>query len=157
VTQLTGSEGRQLHPRTDNVRIAWERAQFSQTGSSSPYELIVAPVGNPGSTTVRSTSVMSFDLEDGVLAWVEHESNALALKADDGVQTETLSLTTTTRLYSTANGNVVFGENGKLYVWSAAQGRRLLLDVLPMQVLQRDGVLFFTMGASGLAIYRTLL
>jgi Bacterial Ig domain len=157
IMQLSSGDGRHLRPRTDGLRVAWERAEHNQNIHAPPFDLIVAPVDNPGSATVRSSSMMSFDLKDGLLAWVEHDANALALKVDDGAQTETLSLTTATTLYSTANSHVIYGENGKLYTWDRAHGRRLLLDVLPKQILHRDGVVFFTTGAPDVAIHQTQL
>jgi hypothetical protein len=157
VVQVSAGGGRHLRPKTDGSRIAWEKASLSQFIHAPPFELLVAPVSNPTASSVMSTQMMSFELNDGVLAWVERASNALALRVNDSEGTTTLSHTTSTALYSTGNGHVIFGEQGKLYAWSRAQGRRLLLEILPAQVIQRDGVVFLTTGQATVTVYRVAL
>lgn len=157
IVQLSSGDGRHLRPKADASRIAWEKASIFQGTHTPPFELVVAPIDNATASTVLSTQMMSFDLKDGMLAWIERASNALALRVDDNNGTTTVSSTTSTTLYSTANGHVIFSENGKLYAWSRGQGKRLLLETLPAQVIQRDGIVFFAIGLSSVSIYRVAL
>jgi hypothetical protein len=153
ILQVSGGNSQHRRPKTDASRIAWEHTPLNQ----SSVELLVAPVGNPTASSVVSTQMTSFDLNDGVLAWVETASTAQVLRVDDGAGTTTVSTTPSTKLYSTANGQVIFSESGKLYVWSRAQGKRLLLDTLPAQVIQRDGIAFFTTGQFAVTIHHVVL
>lgn len=147
ISQITGGDAQATLPKVDQARLAWSKKLHA---GGAPH-LVVAPVGNPTATTTLTTQLQSFDLDDGVLAWLDLENE---LRVDDGSSTTTISHTPSTTLYSARNGNVIFGENGKLYVWTAAQGKRLLLDALPTLVRQRDDVVFFTTGLQNVTIYR---
>jgi hypothetical protein len=98
-----------------------------------------------------------FDLADGLLAWIEG-SSPVVLKVDDGSSVVTVATGASVRLYSSSGGSILFSESGKLYTWSPAQNKRLLLDTLPKQLVHGGNVVFFTLGgARSSTIYRTAL
>jgi hypothetical protein len=156
-TALTAGNGTNFRPRADVSRVAWEKVTSSGSWSAPPFELVVAPVGNPTASTVRSTTMTKFDLADGLLAWTEGSSPAV-LKVDDGSSDVIVATGASVQLYSTSGGSVLFRENGKLYTWSSAQNKRLLLDTLPKQLVHGGNVVFFTLGGErSSTIYRTTL
>jgi hypothetical protein len=155
VTALTTGSSQNTGPKTDGDRVAW--ASVALPSHPALAELVVAPATNPTSASVRAQSVRGWDLDDGWLAWVEDAAGTHTLKADDGITSYDVSSSVSTELYSTSSGNVIFGESGKLYAWNSTQGRRLLLDSLPTQVLQDDGIAFLAIGLTQTTIYRVAL
>lgn len=153
-TMLLVSGANVTRPSVDQSNIAWQ--------IYNPPQLVRAPLSNPTATTVLPAgSITSLEsLDDGILTWTELRqglSGPTTLLVNDGTTTTTLSNVWSTALYSAQSGTVIFGENGKLYVWTAAQGKRVLLDALPGSLVQRDNVVFFTTGASALALYQVNL
>jgi hypothetical protein len=163
-TEALSSEGAlQSAPQTDGDRVAWSnRGEPYET--APPYQLFAASATNPTTSSMVSEDMNtnSFELRDGLLAWTEFGMLVRELKVDDGSTTQTLSSVSSgsPTLYTVADGHVIFGESGKLYVWSAALGRLLLLETLPASVIQDGGVAFLQMpGQLGerTALYRVEL
>jgi hypothetical protein len=157
VVQLSGGDARHLFPVADDTRVAWRRVAFSDSLDEVPFSLVVAPASNPTSATIKSTTTHRYDVKDGLLVWLEETSNALALQVDDGNSTETIASNASTKLFATSDGQVIFGENGKLYVWSKAGERQLLLDALPRQALLDDGIAFVVTGVAARTVHRVAL
>lgn len=158
-TALTAGTGTNIRPRADVTRVAWEKVTSMGSFDAPPFELIVAPVSNPTASVVKSTTMTKFDLADGLLAWTEGVApSPSVLKVDDGSTDVTVASGATVKLYSSSGGAVLLSENGKLYTWSPAQGKRLLLDTLPKQLVHGGSVVFFTLGGDrSSTIYRTTL
>jgi hypothetical protein len=145
-TSVTSEAAMQHSVQSDGTRVAWRK--LPRGGEGLPFQLIVAPAANPASSSAVSMTADEFQLEDGLLAWTETAGGVRAsLKADDGSVTTTISSASSVELYSASGRHVIFGENGKLHVWSPGLGRRVLLDVLPKHVMQRHGVAFVVTGA----------
>ena len=115
------------------------------------------PAAGGTAATVSSTASENFQLHDGVLTWLETTSTSKALKALVNGATSTVSSMTSSVLYTTGGGFVVFGESGKTYRWNAnTKSSTLLIDAAPNQVMQSGSTLYFVMGASK-TVYRVVL
>ncbi len=130
----------QINQQTDGTRLAW---QVGPRGTKSPpYSLKVLDIAS-GIQQVLSTTMNAdptrtdsargqFYLADGLLAWGEGTTSNGAIEAWDGTTVTTVSSLGSSKLYGVGGGYVLFVEDSKLYVWSAAAGRRLLLDTTPI-------------------------
>lgn len=118
----------QLDPQTDGTTVAW------QTGPdrpfSGPFNLVAYNIATAAENTLSST-MSQFQLADGLLGWAESGSNTTLIKAYDGRTVTTISSLTSSHFYGAGGGYVLFGEDSKLYVWSAAAERQLILDAVP--------------------------
>ena len=143
---------RNLAPQTDGVRIAWSQA----TGINAPTSLVSQPLAGGAITTLSST-MTSFSLRDGVLAWAEANPTGHAVKASANGVTSTLSLRTPSSLLGTSGGKVVYGELANTYRWDAATATSsLLIEAAPDQSLVSQGVLYFVLGSAH-TLYKTSL
>ena len=107
ITPLATAAEWQLDPMTDGTRVAWES---NTTGDSTPpYSLISYDIASQAQTTL-STTMSKFQLADGILAWSESGSNTTLIKASDGTTVTTVSSLTSSVLYGTGGGYVLFGE-----------------------------------------------
>lgn len=143
-TRLTDGSARNVYTQTDGVRVAWRQFDSSNDG---PMRLLSQPLTLSQATTLSST-MTSFVLRDGVLAWIESTASSRALKVSTVSGTSTPSILSTT-LYDTASGFVVYGEAGKVFNWNAVQARAtLLLEAVPGQVLLSGQTMYFVMSSS---------
>ncbi len=161
-TKLSSGGMRNIYPQTDGQTVAWLQSPVGGNAVCTAG----AVTCNIGSTilsqavtggTVSTVSVNAnenFQLRDGVLTWMESTSTNKALKALVRGTSSTISTLTSSVLYGTSGGFVVFGEQGKVYRWSAnTHSSTLLIDAAPSQVLQGKNTLYFVMGASQ-SVYR---
>jgi len=134
--------------QTDNVRLAWGRMPHFNA-SLSQTQLVVASLANPTAQATISTAASEFTLRDGLLAWMERNSDGTAeLKVDDGISTTEITPSATSAMV-VADGRLTFQENGKVYVWQSGTAKRVVLNSLPSQaLLHDDGVGFFTRGGT---------
>jgi len=152
-TRLTQGGNRSVYVQTDGARAAWQQAPAGGNADNT-FALVTQPLAG-GAATVASSNATGALLKDGVLTWTESTATAKALKASTVVSTSTLSSLSGSTLYATGGGQVVYGELGKVYSWSAATGRSTLrLETAPSQVLISGGALVFSVGS---AVYRVAL
>ncbi|MCX7241265.1 MAG: Ig-like domain-containing protein [Burkholderiales bacterium] len=161
-TKLSGGGARNIYPQTDGQTVAWLQTPIGGATTcngvavpcSAGSTILSMPAAGGTASTVSSTASESFQLHDGVLTWLETTSTSKALKALVNGATSTVSSVTSSVLYGTGGGFVVFGELGKTYSWNAkTKSSTLLIDAAPNQVLLSGSTLYFVMGASK-AVYR---
>lgn len=152
-TRITQAGLRSVYVQTDGQRAAWQRSPVGGSNDGT-FTLMSTSLGG-GAATALSASATQFQLKDGVLAWVETVGTGRALKASSAGATRTLSALSTATLYAVGGGAVVYGEQGKAYVWNASTNQaRLLLDAVPSNVRIAGGHVLFTVGN---ALYRVAL
>ena len=164
-TKLSSGGARNIYSQTDGLTVAWLQTPIGgattcngvavpcTTGST----ILSMPAAGGTAATVSSTASENFQLHDGVLTWLETTSTSKALKALVNGATSTVSSMTSSVLYTTGGGFVVFGESGKTYRWNAnTKSSTLLIDAAPNQVMQSGSTLYFVMGASK-TVYRVVL
>jgi len=145
-TRLSSGRANNVNPRTDGLRVAW--GQFP-LGPRPPVDALVARPVTMGPTTTLSVTMESFLLRDGVLAWIESTASSRALKVSTVSGTNSLSTLSTSTLYDTASGFVVYGEAGKIYNWNAARANTtLLLEAVPRKLLVSGQTMYFVMSSS---------
>jgi len=162
-TRITNDNKRNIYPKTDGERVAWEQSPIggSATGNITLLTLGLAG-GNPATASGVATS--NFQLRDNVLAWTETAvtTNSIpqivttkAVKASTAIATATLSALTSAQLYATGSGQVVFGELGKIYSWNSnGAATTLRIESTPGSMFVTGGAMIFTMGSS---VYRVTL
>ena len=164
-TKLSGGGARNIYPQTDGQTVAWLQTPIGGATTcngvavpcSAGSTILSMPAAGGTASTVSSTASESFQLHDGVLTWLETTSTSKALKALVNGATSTVSGVTSSVLYGTGGGFVVFGESGKTYSWNAStKSSTLLIDAAPNQVLLKGSTLYFVMGASK-TVYRVAL
>jgi tRNA pseudouridine55 synthase len=107
----------------DGTRAAWQQSPVggSSDGSFALTATALSSVA-PASLAAKATS---FQLRDGVLAWVETPTTtSRALKASAGSTTSTLSSLSTATLLANGGGRVAYGEGGKTYTGEIQLGAR---------------------------------
>jgi hypothetical protein len=158
VTQMTAGGAVNSRPKTDGTRVAWERVPLPADPNVATRTLLTAPTTNPTSSAVKSPTMRDWDLADGWLAWLELNSGVRSVKVDDGSSTQTISSGSSTALQSTSAGHVAFNENDQLFTWNASQGKRLVLESVPQQLVQDDGIAFIAVGGSSstVLVYRVV-
>jgi hypothetical protein len=148
------SDGKSLYPQTDGVRVAW---QTNPQGPGAPPFTLTADDLSSSTRTTVSTSMVNFQLADGLLGWVDqtlvpqdegYVATSQAIRASDGTTTATISTVLYAPFYGSSGGYVFFEENNKLYAWSFATGRRLLFDSNPGQVRLTGKTVYFTSGST---------
>lgn len=153
-TRLSSGSGRNIYPQTDGQTVAWLQSAVGATSSST---IVSTPLSGGTVSTVSTAANQSFQLRDGVLAWIESTSTSKALKAMVNGSTSTVSSLSSTVLYGAGGGFVVYGELGKVYVWkSSSKTSQLVLDTAPNQVKLRGTTMYFVMGADK-AAYKVVL
>jgi hypothetical protein len=145
-TQLT-SDGHSIYPQTDGTSVAWESSPLS------PPLVLTTEAILSGSPAVLSTNMSNFQLNSGVLAWLEQTISAStvtaqAIKVSNGGTVSTLTNVLSSVLFGSNGGFVAYEQGGSLYDWSAAGGPVLLFDAAPSQVHLASSTLYFTNGAS---------
>jgi hypothetical protein len=153
-TRMTAEGEFNADPLTDGARVAWRRQLLTPPANSGATLFTENMFG--GQRTTVSTSMEKFLLSDGLLAWAEITAPAVrSIKASVGGSTTQISSSTTSLLYATSGGFVVYGEGGKVYSWNnVTQKSTLRLDVAPTAVMMSGSRLFFVLGPQ---IYRVLL
>jgi hypothetical protein len=147
--------------QTDGVRAAWEYSLASTptvcNATTLCYGLDVLDIAT---NTVQSISqdATQFYLANGLLGWQETSPQGGGIKVSDGTTTTVLSDRLSTRLWGVSNGHVLYQDEGKLYVWSAASGSVLLYDAVPTRAAISSGtssttVFFQTQTGAQVAIY----
>lgn len=135
--------------QADGTRLAWAdtRVEFGKTA------LRVQPSAG-ATSTIASANITNFSLRDGVLAWLDKQSNTgQKLQASTADNTSTVSSTAPgaqiTTLHGTSGGVVVYSEFGKVKSWNSADGKSALrLDGTPTEpVLLTGKVMYFVLGA----------
>jgi hypothetical protein len=166
-TLLSNTGFRSIYPQTDGIRAVWSQ-DVTSTPNGGLANLISRSVTG-GVNSTLSTSMSTYKVGGGLVAWVEGTSNTNA----QGIQTttitglkvlnangntSTISSSPTAVLYGAANGVVVYGMQNKTYTWSATTGQvaNQLIDTTPGQVLISGSTMYFTQGNS-LAVYKVTL
>lgn len=161
-TKLSNGGMRSIYPQTDGQTVAWLQSPVggntvctAGTATCPAGSTILSQAVAGGTvSTVSVNANESFQLHDGVLAWMETSSTHKALKALVHGTSNTISTAMSSVFYGTSGGFVVFGEQGKIYRWSAStKSSTLLIDAAPSQVLQGRNTLYFVMGAAQ-SVYR---
>jgi hypothetical protein len=122
--------------QTDGTLVVWA------SGSTPPATLAALNVATAAQQTLSNAvysqccGTLFYEVANGLAAWVESASNSGAIKAFDGSNTTTLSTKTSSYLFGTGGGYVLFEEDAKMYAWNAAtQTRQLLFEAAPGQAL----------------------
>lgn len=164
-TKLSSGGARNIYPQTDGQTVAWLQTPLSggnsclgvATPCTTGNSILSLPVAGGTTSTLSSNGNEFFQLRDGVLTWLESTGTSKSLKAFVNGATSTVSSVTSSVLYGTGGGFVVFGELGKTYSWNAStKSSTLIIDAAPNQVLLSGSTLYFVMGASK-AVYRVVL
>ena len=144
-TQLS-SDGLSVYPQTDGTTVAWQTGHAA--GSlNPPFTLSVENIAS-GSVGTLSTTMTSFQLNTGVLAWLEQTNSSQTIKASNGATTTTLTNLLSSVLFGSSGGYVAYEQGGQLYDWSTAGGSVLLFNAAPGQVHLTGSTIYFTNGAS---------
>ena len=161
-TNISGGGARSIYPQTDGQTVAWLQTPIGGNTTCSPLTVsctngstvMSQPLIGGTSVTVSTNANDNFQLHDGVLAWSEPSASVSALKALAGGTTSSISSTTSSVLYGTGGGFVVYGELGKTYSWNrSTKASKSLIDSAPNQVMLSGNTMYFVMGASK-AVYR---
>jgi hypothetical protein len=161
--RLTDADSQQVYVQTDGERVAWQ--QRAAGSVDAPYTLRTSPAGSAGSSggspiSSLSTTMTRFVLKDGVLAWMEGDTLTgqrlmahVASGTGASASPYTLSALSGSNLVGVGGGAVVWTENGQLFSWRPATGRRLLHPTTPGSVLVDGPSAYLTSGTSQ-AVYR---
>lgn len=152
--RLSPSGSRDTYIKTDGTRVAWQRLKPGSI--DSPFDLVVASASQPTQLRVLSTSMTRWFLDDGLLVWQEVGPTSSVIKVDDGTTSFQLSNRLSATVLDVSGGTIAYAEDGKLWVWSAAKGSRLVMDNLPGNVRLGGQTLYFTTGQT-CALYRVAL
>ncbi|MFC4314896.1 hypothetical protein ACFPN2_37890 [Steroidobacter flavus] len=143
------SPGSYAEVRTDGTRVAWKDAT-----DPDHIQLKVAPLNNPTAITVLTDHYRGLNFaKDGLIGWIGVDP---AIGVNDG--TATTSLADGAASYERdplVDGTIIFNEPGRLYSWSRAAGKHLLLDAY-RPTLHTQGVAYLLTGDTG-TLYRTTL
>jgi hypothetical protein len=151
-TKLSSGGARNIYPQTDGVAVIWQQTPIGGS-TDSTSTLVSQPIAG-GTSSTLAINVTSLKTGDGVAAWVESTGSNRTLKARFAGNLRTLSTLSTTTLYGTTSGQVVFGEQGKTYSWNAnTNSSTLRLDTTPGQTITSGGYLYFVLG-NGQTVYR---
>jgi len=161
-TKISGGGARSIYPQTDGQTVAWLQTPVGGNTTCSTVTvpctagstILSQPLTGGTTTTASANANDNFQLHDGILAWSESTNSTRALKALVGGTMSSISSTTSSVLYGTGGGFVVFGELGKTYSWNASnKSSKSLIDAAPNQVMLSGNTMYFVMGASK-AVYR---
>ena len=166
-TLLSNTGFRSIYPQTDGIRAVWSQGVTSTPNGGLANLISRSVTGGVNSTL--STSMSTYKVGGGLVAWVEGTSNTntqgiqtttiTGLKVlNANGNTSTISSSPTAVLYGAANGVVVYGMQNKTYTWSATTGQvaNQLIDTTPGQVLISGSTMYFTQGNSQ-AVYKVTL
>ena len=153
-TQLS-SDGLSLYPQTDGTTVAWQ-TDHAAPPQNPPFTLSTENIAS-GSTGTLSTNMTQFQLNAGVLGWLEQTTSSSggvstitgqAIKASNGATTSTLTNLLSSVLFGSSGGYVAYEQGGQLYDWGPAGGSVLLFNAAPGQVHLAGSTIYFTNGAS---------
>lgn len=136
----------------DGERIAW-------TGAPNPpntgTELWVKAWGSAAGPTLISSNASEPRLKDGLLAWNERAASGTTVFAADATgKVTSLAVDQQARLQDVAAGAVAYSTgDGKLYLWTAAGGSRLILSGGLRYAMLTKGWLYLVV-ADGKSLYR---
>jgi hypothetical protein len=138
-TRVTSDGVRNIYPQVDQTRVAWVQSPVG--GSSDGTFTLLSRSGQTGSTQTLGTFVAGFQVDDGVVAWVENVSGGgRTLKATTTGPASTLSTLSTASLFAVGGRYVIFTEAGKTYSWNSTSGEKVLrLDAVPYGQTFVDG------------------
>jgi hypothetical protein len=156
-TQLT-SDGLSIYPQTDGTTVAWQTFSAAPAADSlyTTYTLWTENIATSSAATL-SSDMARFQLNAGVLAWVEQTISgsgdnqtvtAQAIKASNGSTTSTLTNLLSSVFFGSSGGYAAYEMNGQLYDWSPAGGSVLLFNAAPGQVHLAGSTIYFTNAAS---------
>jgi hypothetical protein len=133
----------------------WEmRSDGNRLAFSNDRVLRIAPLNNPGASSLVTDNLLYFALDAGLLCWNTHD---FKLHVDDGTATTLLSQSHLGMGdYTIKDGNIVFTEGNRLYSWSRGAGKHLLMDYVATQMLQTQGTAYLRTGWTG-ALYRVTM
>jgi hypothetical protein len=152
-TPLTQGGGRSIYTQTDGVRAAWQQSPVGGNADGT-FALMTLPVAG-GPSTSSSSNANRFILRDGVLAWTESTATSKATRASTLGATSTLTGLSTATLYANGGGQVIYGQQGKVYSWNSTNGvSTLRLETAPSQLLIGGGAMVFVIGTT---VYRVAL
>lgn len=152
--RITNGGNRNIYPQVDGTRAVWQQSPPGGN-SSGLVSLLAQPLTGTGVATLSTTAAGSFQLRDGVLAWTETNGTAKAVKAATTLVTTSLSALTSSQLYATGSGQVVFGELGKIYSWNSnGAATTLRIESAPGSMFVTGNAMIFNMGSS---VYRVTL
>ncbi|HSV79184.1 MAG TPA: PKD domain-containing protein [Ramlibacter sp.] len=153
-TRLTSGTQQDIYPQTDGLRAAWQRQPVGGSVDGR-FTLMAQPLAGGGATAL-SSSVISFKLRDGVLAWLERTPNfEYTLRASTASGVTTIASGLGLGLWSAGGGFVIYSDGAKTYAWNAATGQASLkIDAVPAEQFVAGGALVFRIGS---AIYRVSL
>lgn len=152
-TPVTSGGGRATYPQTDGIRAAWRQEPLGGSADGT-FVLMSLPLAG-GASTVASSSASAFILADGVLAWTESAAGSKIVKASTGAAATALTGPDAARLYANGGGQVIYGQQGKVYSWNATSGvSTLRLETTPSRILLGGGAMVFSIGTT---VYRVPL
>jgi hypothetical protein len=164
-TKVSSGGARSIYPQTDGQTVAWLQTPLGgnatcvgmPVGCTTGSTILSQPLSGGAVTTISTNANDNFQLRDGVLTWLETTSTTRALKAVSQGTTSTISTITSSVLYATGGGNVVYGELGKTYRWNAGtKASTLVIDTAPNQVLMSGNTMYFVMGTTQ-AVFKLVL
>jgi hypothetical protein len=147
-TRLSTPGMRSVYPKTDGERVAWRQSSVPMSPDNEIYTLIEQTLPD-GSPVIVSAALTDFALRDGILAWSESGGTGGGIKASTRTSVTTVSALTSSRLYGTDDGRVVYAEAGKIYDWNVASGLKTRrIDAIPQEVMLSGNRLYFHIGQS---------
>lgn len=150
-TRVTSDGVRNIYPQTDGTRAVWQRSPIGGS-TDATVTLLTSPLTGGASTIVATGASASYSLKDGVLVWTESSASGKTLKASTSLGTTVLSSLSTGVLYANGEGQVVYGEAGRIYLWNSVTGTRtMVLETTPGRVFETGGATIFTVNS---VIYR---
>lgn len=166
-TKLSSGGARSIYPQTDGQRVIWQQTPPGNT--SGPYALFAQAVSG-GAISTLSANAGNFQLRDGLAAWTESTTTQTTGRIPGTTTTVTglkastsdnrvfeISTLPSVKLYAVSGGNVIFGEAGKVSVWSATTQRStLLLETAPSQIMAVGKTVYFLLGSTQV-VYKTSL
>jgi hypothetical protein len=134
-TRLTNdASARNIYPATDGVRVAWQKSPLGGNSDGS-FALMVQPLAG-GAVSTAALSATSFQLRDGVLAWLEAGSQSptvYTVRALGSGSTSTLLAgSTTANLLAVGSGFVAYAQASNVYTWNVVSGSSALSTVTSM-------------------------
>jgi hypothetical protein len=146
-TQIT-NDGISYFPQTDGTTVAWEAIPNLQ--AQNPSNTLTAENIASGSAVTLSTVMARFQLNAGVVGWLEQPTTGTStIKSWNGATTSSLTgLPLNTTFFGSSGGFVAFEQNTQLYDWSPNGGPVVLFNAAPGQVNLAGSTIYFTNGAS---------
>ena len=152
-TRVTDDAARSVYPASDGTDVVW---QYSPVSQVDDYALRTRPVTG-GTTTTLASGVQRWRFVDRTLAWREASGATPTVQARYQGLPTTLATGTTSDLYGTRSGFVLFRDGDRTRTWSGAtRTATLRVDVPLVNPLLGVDAFFFVQGSEGL-VYRVTL